>query len=57
MKNPNRTSWNMDFFKGMSFPDFNKFWKARSFEGDPKEFYTKVTGEKLPRKKKKTDDI
>ncbi len=56
MKNPENTTWNVEFFRGMPLKDFTSYWKKHLFMGDPKKYYTKVTGKKLSSRKKKLDE-
>ena len=49
MRNPAKTTFKADFFKEMSLPHFIEWWEANSMDGDPKKYYTKWTGEKLPK--------
>ena len=50
MKNPEKTDFNLKYFKGMSLKDFTKFWAEQDFIGDPKDYHKKVCGVKKTNK-------
>lgn len=53
MRDPNKTNFDLEFFHGMSLPDFKEWWQANLMDGKPEDHYEKLTGEKLPAKTKK----
>lgn len=56
MRNPERTSWNLEYFKGMRQSDFVKYWGDNEFDSDPKKYYKKLTGKNWKNKKEDVED-
>ena len=51
MKNPEKTKFNEKYFKGMKYPKFVEYWEKHKFMGDPRKYYTGITGLKVPKLK------